>query len=262
MSDLDLLNTLLPEPVPLDANSMSLRDAVVRLESFVLDYATGTSQRDEDYMALRDRVMTETSARQLLPEWIRTSRSLSQLWSFFKQWKTYEERRHVVWNGFRPLLESLEGEQTPLDDELSGALNALHAEHVMFSWQKAMDRRTGDPEGAITAARTTLESICKLILDDQAIPYEGTEDLPALYGKVAKSLQLSPSDHSEQAFKQILGGCFTVVNGLATLRNRLSDSHGQGAKPIRPSPRHASLAVNLAGAVGLFLVETWEARKP
>ena len=131
----------------------------------------------------------------------------------------------------------------------------------MLSWQKAIDRRTGDPDGAITAARTTLESICKLILDDAGIEHDGKDDLPALYGKVATELQLAPSDHTEQAFKQILGGAFTVVNGLATLRNRLSDSHGQGAKPVRPSPRHASLAVNLAGTVGLFLVETWEARK-
>ena len=71
-------------------------------------------------MALRDRLIADSSAKPHLPEWIRKSRSLSQLWSFFKQWKTYEERRHVVWDGFRPLLESLEGEGTPLDDELSG----------------------------------------------------------------------------------------------------------------------------------------------
>jgi hypothetical protein len=40
----------------------------------------------------------------------------------------------------------------------------------------------------------------------------------------------------------------TLVNGLGTLRNRLSDSHGRGGKRVKPSPRHASLAVNTAGA--------------
>ena len=53
----------------------------------------------------------------------------------------------------------------------------------MLSWQKAIDRRTGDPDGAITAARTTLESICKLILDDAGIEHDGKDDLPALDGR-------------------------------------------------------------------------------
>src|SRR5207245_2114783 len=116
--------------------------------------------------------------------------------------------------------------------------------------------RGGDPEGAITAARTTLESVCKLILDDYGVEYSA-DDLPQLYKKVARELRLAPSDHTEQAFKQILSGCSSVVNGLATLRNRLSDSHGQGKLPIRPGPRHADLAVNLAGAMSSFIVQTW-----
>lgn len=245
----------------MNAQALSLRDAAVRLENLILNYATGGTEREADYMALRDRLMADTSAKRLLPEWVRKSRSLSQFWAFIKQEAaTYAERREIVWDAFRPLLDSLEAEGSPADEELSGALEALHAEHIKLNWQKALDRRNGDPEGAITAARTTLESVCKFILDDLDIKY-AADDLPALYRKVAKALNLSPDDHTEQAFKQVLGGCSTVVNGLATLRNRLSDSHGQGAKPVRPLPRHASLAVNLAGTMGVFLVETWEARK-
>jgi hypothetical protein len=54
----------------------------------------------------------------------------------------------------------------------------------------------------------------------------------------------------------------TLVNGIGTLRNRLSDSHGRGGKPVKPSPRHASLAVNTAGAIATFLVETHLAKTP
>ena len=153
-------------------------------------------------------------------------------------------------------------EPAPGDDVLADILQALDAEHVDIAWQKALDRRSRDPEGAITAARTMLESTCKLILDDLDLEYSTKADLPELYKTVAGSLRLAPEDHLEQAFKQILGGCMTVVNGLATLRNRLGDSHGQGAKPVRPSSRHANLTVNLAGAVAAFLVETWQARPP
>ncbi len=66
---------------------------------------------------------------------------------------------------------------------------------------------------------------------------------------------------TEQVFRQVLGGCQTIVGGLAGVRNKLSDSHGQGKRPIRPSSRHAELAVNLAGAMVTFLVATWQARR-
>ena len=51
----------------------------------------------------------------------------------------------------------------------------------------------------------------------------------------------------------------SVVQGLGTLRNRLSDAHGIGMSASRPAPRHAELAVNLAGSMAGFLVATWEA---
>jgi hypothetical protein len=85
-------------------------------------------------------------------------------------------------------------------------------------------------------------------------------DLPRLYTLVARQLNLSPATHTQQLFKQILGGCQTVVEGLAALRNRFGDSHGKGQHGLKPAPRHAELAVNLAGAMATFLVATWSTR--
>jgi hypothetical protein len=61
-------------------------------------------------------------------------------------------------------------------------------------------------------------------------------------------------------FKQIIGGCTAVVEGLGALRNRLSDSHGKGKVAAKPAPRHAELAVNLAGSLALYLLATHTAR--
>ncbi|WP_420196198.1 abortive infection family protein [Idiomarina xiamenensis] len=72
----------------------------------------------------------------------------------------------------------------------------------------------------------------------------------------AKELNLSPDQHNEQIFKQILGGCSGIVNGLGTLRNKLGDAHGKGKLPVKPQARHAELAVNLAGSMTLFLIST------
>ena len=104
---------------------------------------------------------------------------------------------------------------------------------------------------------TLLETVCKRVLDDLSIAYDDKDDLPKLYGNVAKALNLAPSQHAEDAIKAILGGAMNVVNGIGTLRNKLSDAHGRSGKlPVRPSPRHASLAVNMAGTVAVFIVET------
>jgi hypothetical protein len=61
-------------------------------------------------------------------------------------------------------------------------------------------------------------------------------------------------------FKSILGNCQSIVNNLASIRNKIGDAHGQGRKAVRAKPRHAELAVNLAGTMASFLVATWMAR--
>jgi Abortive infection C-terminus len=72
-------------------------------------------------------------------------------------------------------------------------------------------------------------------------------------------LNLSPDQHTETGFKQILKGASSVIDGLANLRNKLSDSHGHSARQARPGARHAALAVNMAGAMSMFLMETLSA---
>jgi hypothetical protein len=129
-------------------------------------------------------------------------------------------------------------------------------------WSKALERRTHDSEGAITAARTLLETACKHILDECSVEYQSNGiELHELYKLVAKELRLSPDQHNEQVFKQILGGCSGIVSGLGTLRNRLGDAHGQGKQPLKPAARHAELAVNIAGSIAIFLVETHRHRQ-
>ena len=157
-----------------------------------------------------------------------------------------------------PLFDYVEGKnRAPVDAVASEVLQNFDPDGVHAVWQKALDRRHTDPEGAITAARTLLETVCKHILHQTGTPYSDKDDLPALYKATATQLNIAPSQHTEEVFKQILGGVTSVVGGLGALRNRISDSHGQGPKPVRPLSRHAQLAVNLAGTVATYLNETW-----
>jgi hypothetical protein len=150
---------------------------------------------------------------------------------------------------------------TPSDAVAAAILLRIDAEHVSDAWQKALDRRAADPEGAITAARSLLETVCKFILDEEHVMYSDTIDLPGLYQLTANKLRLGPSQHTEQIFKRVLGSCQNVVVGLGALRNKLSDSHGKSKQAVKPAARHAELAVNLAGTMATFLVATWDARK-
>jgi len=63
-----------------------------------------------------------------------------------------------------------------------------------------------------------------VILDELRITYIDKEDLPKLYSMVAGTLKLAPNRQAEEAKRAILGGAMTDVNGLGTLRNRLSAS--------------------------------------
>lgn len=150
--------------------------------------------------------------------------------------------------------------RTPLVT-LQGHLEAIDSHSITDHWSRMLPAATTDPEDAITAAQALLESTCKSILDELGIRYEDKWDAGHLYRKTAQALQLSPKGYSEQIFKQILGGLFSISNGLAAVRNAFGDAHGKGKRPVRPTPRHARLAVNAAGALAVFLLETLETRR-
>ncbi len=233
------------------------------LKNILISRATGGPSDDSAYWELRHYFVEKPETKQLLPEFVRTSHDLSQFWQFIKyEFQSYAERRNFIWSQFASLLNELEGRSpTPAHNSISNSLKSFDEESVHSVWTRALQRRNNDPEGAITAARTLLETVCKHILDEQKIPYDANKiELHELYTLTAKELNLSPSQHTEDVFKRVLGGCSSVISGLGMLRNRLGDAHGQGKKPIRPAPRHAELAVNLAGSMSLFLVSTWESR--
>ena len=149
----------------------------------------------------------------------------------------------------------------PADGPVSSVLASFDMQGVHSIWTRALERREQDTEGAITLARTLLEKVCKHILEEAGKGYDEKDELPKLYRAASVVLNLAPDQHTEETFKRILGSCQSVVEGLGTMRNKLSDAHGRGKRPVKPSARHAALAVNLAGAMATFLVETWNERQ-
>ena len=244
-------------------NHTELLEKVETLQNMLLAHATGGMADNDEYKLLREKLLSEPSIKPVLPRFVTTCRDLPQFWSFIKgKFAHYHERREFIWGQFAQLIEKLENTSvSPSDKSISDILEKLDVEHVHQVWLRALERRVEDPDGAITSARTLLESVFKSILDDRSVAYPDDADFPKLYKLASDQLNLSPSQHTEKIFKQILGGCQTVVEGLGALRNRLGDAHGQGKKPVKPAPRHAELAVNLAGTIATFLVSTLEFQK-
>ena len=229
------------------------------LQNLLVARATGTEESEADFTKLR--LIIEKIPKS--PDYLKTCRTLTQFWQFIKgTFPTYAERREYIWSSFRPLLESLDDTLIyPSDTAVTNALLFTGSESIKSAWSKALDRRFNDPEGAITSARTLLEATCKHILDKNNVAYGDAPDLNKLYNLTSEQLGIAPSQHTEQIFKQILGGCTSVVQGLGALRNKVSDAHGQGVNKIKPDTRHAELAVNLAGALAMFLTSTWDNKR-
>lgn len=112
-----------------------------------------------------------------------------------------------------------------------------------------------DFSGAITNARSLIEAVLIGIekdLDPGASDYDG--DLVKLFKRTQKLLNLEPNRKDiSDPLRQILTGLTSVVNGLAAMRNKMSDAH---AATYRPSRHHAKLAVYAAITLADFLFET------
>lgn len=250
-------------PVKRPPTTEEVRIEIERLKNILMSRATGGETFALEYEEIRDRLLRDSRVYHKLPRFIKTCSNLDQFWNFIQpKFAHYSERRTYISNELDPILiELFDNEQSPGAKSTDKILEKVDAEHIRDAWEKARDRRVNDPSGAITAARTLLESVCKFILDEKNVSYHDQADLPKLYFEAASLLNLAPSQHSEKIFKQILGGSQAVVEGLGALRNRLGDAHGKGASSFKASPRHAELAVNLAGTMATFLIATWEAQK-
>jgi hypothetical protein len=219
---------------------------------------------EPDYKSARKKLMDDPASKRLLPDFVRFSNdaasvrsALSSVASGSGSWAL---RRGHVSEAFGPLLIFLESGGGAADATITDGLDAYDAPAVQAFWAKALVRRTTDPDGAVTAASTLLEEVCKHIIEDSGGEWDKKWNIPKLYAEAATVLKLAPSQHQEEVFKTILGNCQSVVQSIGSLRNKGGDAHAGGRSRVTFKSRHAALTVNLAGSMALFLIETWQAR--
>ncbi len=132
------------------------------LEGILIACATGESCDSTLYEHLRREFMNSEGLKDLLPSFVRTYRSLDAFWPNIKnEAPTYAQRRQIISAAFRPIIDKIENrDRAPGDTVTTNVLETFGSEGVHVVWVKALSRRATDPEGAITVARTLLETVC------------------------------------------------------------------------------------------------------
>jgi len=140
----------------------------------------------------------------------------------------------------------------------SQEVNHVFIEEQVRKCDKKIDE--GDFGGAITNARSLVEAVL-MEIEKQLSPappqYDG--DLIKLNKRVQTLLNLDPArkDISDM-LRQVLSGLTSVVNGLAGMRNKMSDAH---ASSYKASKHHAKLAVNSAKTFADFVFDSYTYQK-
>ncbi|MGA7853868.1 MAG: abortive infection family protein [Candidatus Acidiferrales bacterium] len=118
----------------------------------------------------------------------------------------------------------------------------------------------GDYDGAITNARSLVEAVLAAIekeCDISPPAYDG--DLPKLYKRVQKHLNLSPENPGiNNSLKQTLTGFVSIICGLSGLSNKMGDRH---VREYKPAEHHATLIVNAAMTFSNFIFDTYAYQK-
>ncbi|WP_243336687.1 hypothetical protein [Anaeromyxobacter soli] len=138
------------------------------------------------YTLVRQELLAIPGLKEKLPTFIQTTFTLDDFWALIKLkgFDTYQQRRDFLRTEFTPVLQHLETKQTaPADQPITSSLKTWGTAEVHAAWEKALDRRHSDPEGAVTAARTLLETTCKSILHKQGVTFDEEADLPNSTGR-------------------------------------------------------------------------------
>lgn len=142
-----------------------------------------------------------------------------------------------------------------ISTDLAIQLHKKGRERLRVNWEKAEDRADrGDLDGAITASRTFLESVCKYTLDITKTEYKNSYDLPKLYDIAASTLGISAKSEVSELNRTIFRSIFNVVRSIGEMRNKIGDAHGKGFNSADVSANQARLAINLSASVAQFII--------
>jgi len=155
----------------------------------------------------------------------------------------------------------LSGGAAPPIASLREVLRRKDLPTLEIEFKRALDTLERDPPAAVTAACSMLESLFKVILEEEGLPLPQKETIKPLWATVQGRLGLSPASVSDEDVRRVLSGLTSIIDGIGSLRTHAGSAHGHGKQTYEVLPRHARLVVHAAHTLCLFVLETWESRR-
>ena len=173
----------------------------------------------------------------------------------------FEVRLH----GSKPRLVDA-GRSGAVVSAVSAKVTTIDFDTVQRDMERALTSSDSDPEDAVTAACSVVESVCRSILIELGLSLPAKKDIEGVLKAVQDPLGLSPARTDLPAeiatdIRQVLGGLTSVAKGVGSLRTHAGDAHGRERGFKRIDGRIARLAIHSASTIALFLIETWELRQ-
>ena len=226
-----------------------------------LSEALLTVLRNGDANTMRTIIEKAADPRDFVTE----PQKVPQVISYLNQFLAYDglELQH---QGQRVRLVQA-GTSAPVLAALAQKTQTIDFDTVQRDLERATASAETDPEDAVTAACSVIESVCRSVLIELGIGLPDKRDIVGLYKAVRVPLGLSPSREdlpSEVAedVRQVLSGLHTAIQGIGALRTHAGDAHGRERGFRRIDARIARLAIHSASAVALFIIETWQQKYP
>ena len=143
-----------------------------------------------------------------------------------------------------------------IDPNAERAVERVAPAHIRSQLDRATERLTHDPAGAVTLARTVLESTFKHIAVERQQDSQQNETAVELLNIALEVLGFpshakAAATGSPAGLDKVVKGLRTVIDvieGLSQFRNRYSDAHGH-VKSRTPVSRDARFAVAASEAV-------------
>ncbi len=129
-------------------------------------------------------------------------------------------------------------------------------------FRRAIEAVEADPAAALTAACAILESLFKIVIEDDGLAMPSRQTIGPLWQVLRNHLDFDPGKKDDDDIKRILQGLASVVDGIGALRTHAGSAHGRdGRKAYKAQPRHARLAIHAAHTLTVFVIETWHQRR-
>jgi hypothetical protein len=244
------------------AAAMMNAHRVQRIEELLDLLERGGFADDEEYSQLRLDILRTEELGLPISGMIRSSTTLKDLLNKARAEDSQDKQALMVG-------QTGPDTENDIPNKMSGGYVGLEllrfrATVLNHHWTKACFRlASGDESGAITAARTLIESGIKRILRKAGHKVASKEDLTHLYKRLSTHLGLNPKIQEDSKAKSIFGSFSNLVQTLSEARNKLGDAHCEGEEElVDPSPQFARLVVALSGHMMIWLLHRSQPRVP